>query len=231
MSDSATLWTIACQAPLSVGTPRQKYWSACHFLLQEIFLTQGSNPPLLHWEADSLPLSHQGSPTLYTTLEYPMSILLRNTYKLPTSTQHPLGVGVLQSLAHTAHGGDGWMDGDSREPVLPEWLQFHRPVTSPSPLRPCTHWWPVCSASARSSCSSTGGTFSSTTAYPTLKWVFVSSKNSLMKTYYESEAGVCSWEWLLRFAGEMILDYWNNEKSVNERFPFEIQSILEGDWG
>ena len=33
----------------------------CHFLLQGIFLTQGSNPHLLHWQVDSLPLSHQGS--------------------------------------------------------------------------------------------------------------------------------------------------------------------------
>ena len=33
----------------------------CHSLLQTIFLTQGSNPCLLHWQADSLPLSHQGS--------------------------------------------------------------------------------------------------------------------------------------------------------------------------
>ena len=33
----------------------------CHFLLQGIFPTQGSNPRLLHWQADSSPLSHQGS--------------------------------------------------------------------------------------------------------------------------------------------------------------------------
>ena len=36
----------------------------CHFLLQGIFLTQGSNPCLLHLrhcQADSLPLSHLGS--------------------------------------------------------------------------------------------------------------------------------------------------------------------------
>ena len=33
----------------------------CHSLLQEIFLNQGSNPRLLHWQADSWPLSHQGS--------------------------------------------------------------------------------------------------------------------------------------------------------------------------
>ena len=32
MSDSVTLWIIACQAPLSVGFSRQEYWSglSCH---------------------------------------------------------------------------------------------------------------------------------------------------------------------------------------------------------
>ena len=34
----------------------------CHFLLQGIFLTQGSNPRLLHCLVDSLPLNHLGSP-------------------------------------------------------------------------------------------------------------------------------------------------------------------------
>ena len=34
----------------------------CYFLLQGIFLTQGSNPHLLHWLVDSLSLSHLGSP-------------------------------------------------------------------------------------------------------------------------------------------------------------------------
>ena len=34
----------------------------CHSLLQGIFLTQGLNQHLLHWQANSLPLSHQGSP-------------------------------------------------------------------------------------------------------------------------------------------------------------------------
>ena len=31
----------------------------------KIFPDQGSDPSLLHWQADSLPLSHQGSPCLY----------------------------------------------------------------------------------------------------------------------------------------------------------------------
>ena len=34
----------------------------CHFLLQGIFLTQGSSQCLLHWQGDSLSLSHQASP-------------------------------------------------------------------------------------------------------------------------------------------------------------------------
>ena len=33
----------------------------CHFLRHGISQTQGSNPCLLHWQADSLPLSHLGS--------------------------------------------------------------------------------------------------------------------------------------------------------------------------
>ena len=37
----------------------------CHFFLQGIFLTQGLNLYLLHWQMDSLPLSHQGSLYLY----------------------------------------------------------------------------------------------------------------------------------------------------------------------
>ena len=60
-SDSATPWTVAGQAPLSMGFCRQDYWSGCHFLLQGIFLIQGWNPQLLCWQADSAPLSRLGS--------------------------------------------------------------------------------------------------------------------------------------------------------------------------
>ena len=35
----------------------------CHFLLQGIFLTQGSDLCLLHWQVNSLPLSLLGSPS------------------------------------------------------------------------------------------------------------------------------------------------------------------------
>ena len=48
----ATPWSAACQAPLSMGFSRQKYWSG----LSWIFLTQGSNLHLLcllHWHVGS----------------------------------------------------------------------------------------------------------------------------------------------------------------------------------
>ena len=60
-----TPWTVACQAPPSMDSPGQDFSGVCcHFLLQGIFLTQGSNQclsHLLHWQADSLPLHHLGS--------------------------------------------------------------------------------------------------------------------------------------------------------------------------
>ena len=44
-----TPWTIACQAPLSLGFPRQEYTAVgCHSLFQVIFLTQELNPGSLH---------------------------------------------------------------------------------------------------------------------------------------------------------------------------------------
>ena len=60
MSDSfATLWNVAHQPPLSTGFPRQEYWSGLPFPSPRDFLIQGSNLSLLHWQEDSLPLSHQ----------------------------------------------------------------------------------------------------------------------------------------------------------------------------
>ena len=48
MSNFGTTWTVACQAPLSVGFPRQEYWSGESFPSPvDIFLTKGSNPALL----------------------------------------------------------------------------------------------------------------------------------------------------------------------------------------
>ena len=59
-----TPWMVAVQAPLFLEFSRQEYGVGCHFLFWGIFLTQGSNPcllHLLHWQADSSALRHLGS--------------------------------------------------------------------------------------------------------------------------------------------------------------------------
>ena len=51
--------------------PGKNIGVGCHALLQGIFLTQGLNlspPCLLHWQGDSLPLSHQESPKYSTVI-------------------------------------------------------------------------------------------------------------------------------------------------------------------
>ena len=51
--------------------PGKNAGMGCHFLLQGMFPTQGSNIRLLHWQADSLALSHLGSPFIlqYTNIK------------------------------------------------------------------------------------------------------------------------------------------------------------------
>ena len=103
----ATPWTVAYQAPLSMGFSRQEYWSGlpfpsprdlpdqgikprsptlwdfpgkntgmgCHFLLQVISLTQGSNPGLPHCRQTLYRLSHQGRPERVTVLGNCMRVL------------------------------------------------------------------------------------------------------------------------------------------------------------
>ena len=57
-------WAAAHQAPLSPGFPRQEYWNEWVAISSSrgISLTQGSNPRLLHWQVDSLTVSHLGGP-------------------------------------------------------------------------------------------------------------------------------------------------------------------------
>ena len=62
VSDSFAIpWTIAHQSPLW-DSPGKSTRVGCHFLLQGIFPTQGSNLGLPHSRQTLEPLSHQGSP-------------------------------------------------------------------------------------------------------------------------------------------------------------------------
>ena len=57
MSDSATLWTVAHQAPLSMGFFRQEYWSELSFPSPRDLPDPGIEPVSSGWQVDSLSLS------------------------------------------------------------------------------------------------------------------------------------------------------------------------------
>ena len=59
--------TVTHQAQLCPWDfPGKNTGVGCHLLFHGIFLTQGRNPCLLHWQAYSWPLSHLGSPRIHT---------------------------------------------------------------------------------------------------------------------------------------------------------------------
>ena len=60
----ATLWTLTCQAPLSMWFPRPEYWSGLPLFSPGDLPDLGSEPTSPTWQEDSLPLSYQGSPYL-----------------------------------------------------------------------------------------------------------------------------------------------------------------------
>ena len=76
MSDSFAIPRTVAHLLCLWDFPNKNTRVGSHFLLQGIFLTQGSNPCLclLHWQADSLPLSHLGN-TIYIYIYHFLLIL------------------------------------------------------------------------------------------------------------------------------------------------------------
>ena len=71
VSNSVAPWTVACQAPLSMEFSRQEYWIGLPFPIPGDLPNPRIKPMcLLHWQADSLPLSHVGSPYIYLLICY-----------------------------------------------------------------------------------------------------------------------------------------------------------------
>ena len=72
MSDSfVTPWTIVYQVPLSMEFLRQEYWSALPFPSQGDLPDPGIEPmSSALGQADSLPLSHLGSPPFIKTSQF-----------------------------------------------------------------------------------------------------------------------------------------------------------------
>ena len=60
-SSLVTAWTVARQAALSMGFPRQEYWSELPFPSPRDLSNLGIEPASPALQGDSLPLSHQGS--------------------------------------------------------------------------------------------------------------------------------------------------------------------------
>ena len=58
----ATPWTVAEQAPLSMGFPKQEYWSGWPFPSQGDLPDPGIKPASAPLQAYSLLLGHQGIP-------------------------------------------------------------------------------------------------------------------------------------------------------------------------
>ena len=64
MSDSATSWTVAYQAPLSMGLSRQEYWSGLPFPSPGDLPNLGIEPRSPTLQADALPSELPGKLTL-----------------------------------------------------------------------------------------------------------------------------------------------------------------------
>ena len=75
-----TLWTVAYQAPLSMGFPRQEYWSGLPFSSPEVLPNPGIEPRSPALQVVSLHLSHQGC-EIYTLI-----IIIASSTNKP---QHP----------------------------------------------------------------------------------------------------------------------------------------------
>ena len=69
MSDSfVTPWTVAHQSPLSMGFPRQEYWSGLQLPPSGDFLDPGVKSASPAFHVDSLPLSQQRKPHIISTV-------------------------------------------------------------------------------------------------------------------------------------------------------------------
>ena len=73
----ATLWTVACQAPLSMGFSRQEYWSRLPFSSPGDLPNPGIEPGSPALQADSLLTELQGKAMNSLTLN-----TLRNLHEL-----------------------------------------------------------------------------------------------------------------------------------------------------
>ena len=84
----ATLWTVAHQASLSVGFPRQEYWSGLPLPSSGDLPKPGlKSASLCVWQVDSLPLLYLGSPLFYLLVLLVNDRLLKISQKLKNNSR------------------------------------------------------------------------------------------------------------------------------------------------
>ena len=79
MSDSATPWTAAYQAPASMGFSRQEYWSRLPLPSPGHLPDPGIEPRSPALQADALTSEPPGKPNVFF---YPKSVIIDNTFML-----------------------------------------------------------------------------------------------------------------------------------------------------
>ena len=107
--------------------PSKNIGVSCHFLLQGLFPTKGSNSRLLrllHWQVDSLPLSHMGSPYEYVQFSSVTQLCLTLCNSMNCSTP---GLPVHHQLLEFAQIHVHWVS---------DAIQPSHPLSSPSPPAP-----------------------------------------------------------------------------------------------
>ena len=60
----ATPWAVGCQAPLSMGFPRQEHWNGLPCPPPGVFLTEILNSGLLHCRQNLYQLTYEESPLI-----------------------------------------------------------------------------------------------------------------------------------------------------------------------
>ena len=87
-----TPWIVARQTLCPWSFPGKDTGVGCHFLLQGIFLSQGTNPHLLrllYWQAGSLPLHHlESPPNHWTAREIPKEKFYKYKESMQKDNKH-----------------------------------------------------------------------------------------------------------------------------------------------
>ena len=103
---------MACQAPLSMGLSRQEYWGGLPCPPPGDLPDPGMDPESPVLQADSLPLSHQGSPALpfYNSIKHGIFVVITascflRVYTNFDSFRSPYGSG----FRSTAYVCSRWM--------------------------------------------------------------------------------------------------------------------------